>query len=194
MDVKEEDSLKLIESLVYSITELENINKVNISVEGNNLETYPNTSKKLSQPLTRDIGINKEYDYTSLKDLTKVTIYYQELIDEETYYVPVTKYLNNEENKDKINIIVEELTTSYIYEDNLRSILNDNVELIGKEFVDNDLLILDFNNALFDNDSKIKEEVLYMLSSSAFANYDVNTVSFRVDGKEVNNVKRSSLN
>ena len=194
MDVKEEDSLKLIESLVYSITELENINKVNISVEGNNLETYPNTSKKLSQPLTRDIGINKEYDYTSLKDLTKVTIYYQELIDEETYYVPVTKYLNNEENKDKINIIVEELTTSYIYEDNLRSILNENVELIGKEFVDNDLLILDFNNALFDNDSKIKEEVLYMLSSSAFANYDVNTVSFRVGGKEVNNVKRSSLN
>ena len=194
MDVKEEDSLKLIESLVYSITELENINKINISIEGNNLETYPNTSKKIFQPLTRDIGINKEYDYTSLKDLTKVTIYYQELIDEETYYVPVTKYLNNEENKDKINIIVEELTTSYIYEDNLRSILNENVELIGKEFVDNDLLILDFNNALFDNDSKIKEEVLYMLSSSAFANYDVNTVSFRVDGKEVNNVKRSSLN
>ena len=33
-----------------------------------------------------------------------------------------------------------------------------------------------------------------MLSSSAFANYDVNTVSFRVGGKEVNNVKRSSLN
>ncbi len=194
MNVNEETSLKLIESLVYSITELDDINKVNISIEGNSLETYPNTSKKLSLPLTRDIGINKEYSYTSLKDLTKVTIYYQELIDEDTYYVPVTKYLNNEDNKDKINIIVEELTTSYIYEDNLRSILNENVELMDKEIVDDELLILDFNNALFDSDSKIQEEVLYMISSSVFANYNVNTVSFRVNGKEVNNVKRSSLN
>lgn len=193
MNVDEETSLKLIESLVYSITELDDINKVNISIEGNYLEIYPNTSKKLYLPLTRDLGINKEYSYTSLKDLTKVTIFYQELIDEDTYYVPVTKYLNNEDNKDKINIIVEELATSYIYEDNLRSILNENVELINKELVDNDLLILDFNNALFDAGSKIKEEVLYMISASVFANYDVNTVSFRVNGKEVENIKRSSL-
>ncbi len=193
LNVKEDISEKLIESLVYSLTEIENINKVNITVEGGELETYPNTTKKLSLPLTRDIGINKEYTYTTLEDITKVTIYYQELIDEDTYYVPVTKYLNNSNNKDKINIIVEELTTSYIYEDNLRSILNENVELIDKELIDNDLLILNFNNALFDSDSKIKEEVLYMLSYSAFANYDVNTVSFRVDGKEIETVKKSTL-
>ena len=45
MNVDEETSLKLIESLVYSITELDDINKVNISIEGNYLEIYPNTSK-----------------------------------------------------------------------------------------------------------------------------------------------------
>ena len=65
---------------------------------------------------------------------------------------------------------------------------------MDKEIVYDELLILDFNNALFDSDSKIQEEVLYMISSSVFANYNVNTVSFRVNGKEVNNVKRSSLN
>ena len=32
-----------------------------------------------------------------------------------------------------------------------------------------------------------------MISASVFANYDVNTVSFRVNGKEVENIKRSSL-
>lgn len=193
LKIDEELSVKLIEAIVYSITELDDITKVNITVDSIPLETYPNSNKKIVMPLTRDIGINNEYTYNTLDNITKVVIYYGEDIDNDIYYVPVTKYLNNNANKDKIDIIVEELTTSYIYEDNLRSILNENVELIDKEIVDEDLLILNFNNALFDSDSIIKEEVLYTLSYSAFANYDVNTVSFRVDGKDIKTIKRSSL-
>ena len=193
LKIDEELSVKLIEAIVYSITELDDITKVNITVDSIPLETYPNSNKKIVMPLTRDIGINNEYTYNTLDNITKVVIYYGEDIDNDIYYVPVTKYLNNNANKDKIDIIVEELTTSYIYEDNLKSILNENVELIDKEIVDEDLLILNFNNALFDSDSIIKEEVLYTLSYSAFANYDVNTVSFRVDGKDIKMIKRSSL-
>ena len=193
LNVDEELSHKLIESIVYSVTELNDINRVNITVETNSLETYPNSSKKITMPLTRDIGINNEYVYNTLDNITKVVIYYGEDINDDIYYVPVTKYLNNNDNKDKIDIIVEELTTSYIYEDNLRSILNENIELIDKEIVDEDLLILNFNNALFDSNSTIKEEVLYTLSYSAFSNYDVNTISFRVDNEDIETVKRSSL-
>ena len=193
LNIYEELSVKLIESIVYSITELSDISKVNITVESIPLETYPNSTKKITMPLTRDIGINNEYTYNTLLDLTKVVIFYGEDINNDIYYVPVTKYLNNHDNKDKIDIIIEELTTSYIYEDNLRSILNENVELIDKEIVDEDLLILNFNSALFDNNSTIKEEVLYTISYSAFANYSVNTISFRVDNKDIETVKRSSL-
>ena len=193
LNINEELSTKLIESIVYSITELDSITKVNIMVESTPLETYPNSNKKIIMPLTRDIGINNEYTYNTLDNITKVVIYYGEDINNNIYYVPVTKYLNNNDNKDKIDIIVEELTTSYIYEDNLRSILNENVELIDKEIVDEDLLILNFNSALFDNNSTIKEEVLYTLSYSVFSNYDVNTISFKVDNKDIETVKRSSL-
>ncbi len=193
LNIDEELSTKLIESIVYSITELNEINRVNITIDSNPLETYPNSSKKITMPLTRDIGINNEYVYNTLDNITKVVIYYGEDINDDIYYVPVTKYLNNNTNRDKIDIIVEELTTSYIYEDNLRSILNENVELIDKEIIDEDLLILNFNSALFDNNSTIKEEVLYTLSYSVFSNYDVNTISFKVDNKDIETVKRSSL-
>ena len=193
LNINEELSTKLIESIVYSITELDSITKVNIMVESTPLETYPNSNKKIIMPLTRDIGINNEYTYNTLDNITKVVIYYGEDINNDIYYVPVTKYLNNNDNKDKIDIIVEELTTSYIYEDNLRSILNENVELIAKEIIDEDLFILNFNSALFDNNSTIKEEVLYTLSYSVFSNYDVNTISFKVDDKDIETVKRSSL-
>ena len=104
-------------------------------------------------------------------------------------YVHNTKYLNDD--KEKIDIIIEELTTSYIYEDNLSSILNENVKLTDKELTD-DLLILDFNDALLEN-GELKEEVVYLLSYSVFANYDINTVSFRVNGKELKNVIKSDL-
>ena len=193
LNIDKELSNKLIESIVYSITELDSITKVNIMVESTPLETYPNSNKKIVMPLTRDIGINNEYTYNTLDNITKVVIYYGEDINNNIYYVPVTKYLNNNDNKDKIDIIVEELTTSYIYEDNLRSILNENVELIDKEIIDEDLLVLNFNSALFDNNSTIKEEVLYTLSYSVFSNYDVNTISFKVDNKDIETVKRSSL-
>ena len=191
LNIDEELSHKLIESIVYSITELDDINRVNITIDSNPLETYPNSSKKITMPLTRDIGINNEYVYNTLDNITKVVIYYGEDINDDIYYVPVTKYLNNNTNRDKIDIIVEELTTSYIYEDNLSSILNENVKLTDKELVD-DLLILDFNEALLEN-GELKEEVVYLLSYSVFANYDINTVSFRVEGNEVKNVTRSSL-
>ena len=194
LNIDEGLSVKLIEAIVYSITELDNITKVNIEVDSLPLETYPNSNKKITLPLTRDIGINNEYTYNTLDNITKVVIFYGEDIDEDIYYVPVTKYINNNDNKDKIDIIVEELTTSYIYEDNLRSILNENVELIDKEIIDSDLFILNFNSALFDNNSIIKEEVLYTLSYSVFANYDVNTISFKVDNKEVKTITKSSLN
>ena len=194
LNIDEGLSVKLIEAIVYSITELDNITKVNIEVDSLPLETYPNSNKKITLPLTRDIGINNEYTYNTLDNITKVVIFYGEDIDSDFYYVPVTKYINNNDNKDKIDIIVEELTTSYIYEDNLRSILNENVELIDKEIVDSDLFILNFNSALFDNNSILKEEVLYTLSYSVFANYDVNTISFEVDNKEVKTITKSSLN
>ena len=193
LDMSVDLEKQIVSGIVYSILDLDDIQEVIILVEGQLLKEYPNTHEASPSPLTRDIGINKEYSYTSFNDLTKVIVYYQEVIDDDTYYVPVTKYLNNHNNKDKIDIIIEELTTSYIYEDNLRSILNENVELIDKEIVDEDLLILNFNSALFDNNSTIKEEVLYTISYSAFANYSVNTISFRVDNKDIETVKRSSL-
>lgn len=189
LNIETTKSEQLIESIIYSLTELDNINKVIITVENKELSTYPNSNKTLHMPIDRSIGINNKYTYNSLNNIVKVVIYYQELINNDTYYVPVTKYLNND--KDKIDIIVEELTTSYIYEDNLSSILNENVKLTDKELND-DLLILNFNNAILDG-GKLKEEVVYLLSYSVFANYDINTISFRVANKEIETITRSSL-
>ena len=188
MDVHEEK--QIISGIVFSILDLDDIEEVIILVEGTILSEYPNTKEKLSSPLNKNIGINQEYALTSREDVSKVVIYYLSRINDEMYYVPVTKYLND--SRDKIKIIIDELSTSYIYEPNLMSFLHSKVELLDYYEQEN-VLFLNFNKFLFDSEDKVLEEVLYSISYSVFDNYDVSMVMFEVDNQYVGQVSRNGI-
>ena len=104
--------------------------------------------------------------------------------NENYYYVPVTKYVND--NRDKIKIIIDELTSGPIYETNLMSFLNNNVELLNYKLNSN-IMELDFNSYIFDDitNKKILEEVIYSIALSIGDNYDVNEVIFLVNNEEI---------
>lgn len=186
MDVYKEK--QIISGIVFSILDLGDVTGVILLVEGEVLDKYPNTKESLSSPLTKNVGINQEYKLTSRDDISKVVIYYLSKINDEVYYVPVTKYLND--SRDKIKIIVDELSTNYIYEPNLMSFLHNKVELLDYYEQEN-VLFLNFNKFLFDSDDKVLEEVLYSISYSVFDNYDVSMVMFEVDDKYVGQVSRN---
>lgn len=185
MDVYTEK--QIISGVVFSILDLGDVEEVIILVEGEVLREYPNTKEGLSSPLTKNIGINQEYNLTSRDDISKVVIYYLSRINDKMYYVPVTKYLND--SRDKIKIIIDELSTSYIYEPNLMSFLHSQVELLDYYEQEN-VLFLNFNKFLFDSDDKVLEEVLYSISYSVFDNYDVSMVMFEVNDQYVGQVSR----
>ena len=92
----------------------------------------------------------------------------------------------------KIKIIVDELSSSYIYEPNLMSFLNSNTKLLDYKEQEN-LMRFNFNNAIFDRDSKILEEVSYTLAYSVFDNYDVSQVIIQVDCKNVETLSRKDI-
>ena len=182
LKVSEEKEKAMITSIVYSVMDLDDYLGVSILVEGKSLEEYPNSKEKINKILDKSIGINKSFNITSLNDINKVVIYYLENINDNLYYVPVTKYVNDD--REKVNIIVEELATSYIYESNLMSFLNSNVSLLGYE-EKNDIMFLNFNDYLFDGNDKVLEEVLYSIAYSVFDNYDVNVVYFETNSKKI---------
>lgn len=183
LSVKSELKDRMIESIVYSVMDLGDVKGVIITVEDEMIKEY-------AKVLDRNIGINKKYDIKSRDKINKVVIYYLEEIDDNNYYVPVTKYLNDD--RDKIKIIIDELTTSYIYEPNLMSFLNSNTKLLDHEEKEN-VMSLNFNNALFDGNDKIVEEVKYTLAYSIFDNYDVEQVLLQVDGKNIETVSKKDL-
>lgn len=187
LNVLETTEERMIEAIVYSITNLEEIDGVTIKVEDTLLETLPHTKKKIPNVITRDFGINKVYDIDSRSNIQKVTLYYIDNINDNNYYVPVTKYINDD--REKIDIIIENLSSNYIYDSSLMSYLSQDTELINYQ-IEDELMLLNFNHDLFSNE-KLLEEVSYTVAYSVFDNYDVNTVLLEVNGKEIKKIEKN---
>lgn len=185
LDINQEYEDKMIESIVYTLTSIDGIDKVVIQVEGEVLSKLPNSGKNLPTSLDKSYGINKSYDLITTQNIDSYTVYYVSEFNDNKYYVPVTKYVNNEK-QDKIKVIIDELSTSPIYETNLMSYLNSNVSLIDYTIEENSIK-LNFNDSILSDSTsnKILEEVIYTISLSIEDNYNIQEVSFLVDNEEI---------
>ena len=150
----------MIESLVYSLTLLENVDKVMIFVEGDKLNELPNSHRRLDLYLDRNYGINKIVDISSLSSTKMITVYY--LDNSDSYYIPISYVVND--TQDKIQIIVNSLKTNKFNSSNLSSHLDYQVELMNYETTEEEFL-LNFNDSLLDSiyDGELKEEVCSIL-------------------------------
>ena len=177
--------LDLNESSRLSLDVKEGIEKIEIQVEGIKLTKLPKSKKALPEFLDKEYGINKKYELTSLNDVYSYTVYYVNSYNDESYYTPVTKYINSD-NQDKVKIIIDELATSMTYESNLMSFLNTNVKLLDYEVIDNKIK-LNFNNLILSDitSNVILEEVMYTIGLSLCDELDVEEVIFQVENEEI---------
>ncbi len=164
---------KVIESIVYSLLEIKDIKNIQIKIDGKNLKKLEKSNISLPDLLNKEIGINKTFDITSLKDTTKVVLYYVFNANSIDYYVPVTRYVNSKD--DKIKIIIDSLKGSYLGNTNLKSYLSYKTDI--KDYsLDDDILTITFNSL---NDLNL-ESVTYTLANSVFASTDIQKVIFEV--------------
>lgn len=184
LDTKVEYEEKIIEAIVYTLTSIEGVDAVIIYVDGNILTHLPKTGINLPSTLDKSYGINKEYNVLTYKDINKITTYYVSKYNDQTYYVPVTKYVND--SRDKVKIIIDNLSSSNITNTNLMSFLNSNTVLLSSD-IEDDLMRLVFNQYIFNDLStkNILEEVIYTISLSIEANYDIKKVEFDVNNEEI---------
>lgn len=192
-NIDEKHEEKLIESLVYTLTSIEGIDKIEILIEGKKLTNLPNSNKLLPEYLDKKYGINKQYELTSLNDIYSYTIYYVNNYNNNSYYTPVTKYINSDE-QDKVKVIIDELSTSLTYESNLMSYLNQNTKLLDYELKDN-IIKLNFNNLILSDitSNNILEEVIYTIGLSLCDELNVEQVVFQVDNQEIYTFSEKTL-
>ena len=185
LEINKKYEEKMLESLIYTLTSINGIDSVKILVEGEELKQLPNSNKQLPFLLDRDYGINKVYNLTGTNNIDSYTVFYVNEFNDNYYYVPVTKYINNDK-LDKIKIIIEELTSNPVYESNLMSFLNVNTKLLDYEIKD-DVIKLNFNNLILSDitGNSILEEVIYTISLSVSNEIDVKEVIFMVENEEI---------
>ncbi len=177
------DEQKMIEAIIYSLTEIKDIKKIKILVEGKPLTNLPNSNKKLPEYLDKSYGINKIYNIDSIKETTKTTIYYLSKNKDYYYYVPVTKVSN--EKTERVEIIIKELKSTPIYHTNLISYLAASANMTSYEMLEN-AISLSFNNYLIANikEEDILEEVKYSIALSIRDTYGINEVIFNIPDTE----------
>lgn len=187
LDISSEYEEAMIESIVYTLTSIEGIDKVSIQVEGKELTKLPHSKKNIPTSLDKSYGINKVYDINNTKDIDSITLYYVNSYNDNKYYVPVTKYINND-SQDKIKVIIEQLSNSLTYESNLMSYLSDSAKLLDYE-IDDKTIKLNFNNMILSDISSnnILEEVVYTIGYSINEVVDVDEVVFYVNNEKICN-------
>ncbi len=157
-----------ISGMVHSLIDSKSIEKIKLKIEGESIKGYEND-------LDEDFPINLENKIMNRNNIQKVVVYYNELLNDEEYYLPVTKYISDD--REKIDIIMDELKDNI--PTNLISYLNPKVEMINYE-EENNVFMIDLNEKIIDDK---KEEVLNTIAYSVFSNYDISSVLFKVNGK-----------
>lgn len=180
----------MIESIVYTITDINGIDNIYLSVNKEPLKILPKSNKEIPYPLNRGYGINKKYDLDSLNNITKTTVYFNKSYDDIEYLVPITKVMNT--TSEKIDIIIEELKSIVNAQYNLNSYIPNNLEVVSHEVTD-DKMNLIFNEFILDKEkSVVLEEVKYAIAQSIFDNYNVKEVVFST--KDKNNIATITKN
>ena len=183
LEIDENLEETMLESIVYSLTSINEVKGILIYVEGELLTVLPKSKTNLPTILDRNIGINKVYNIDSIDNITKTTIYYLTKNNDNYYYVPVTNVDNS--SNEKIEIIVDELSKGPNM-NNLMSFLNINTKLLNYEINDKQM-ILTFNEDILSSieDKNILEEVINTINYSINDNYDISEVIFKVGDEEI---------
>ena len=169
---------KIIEAITYSLVNINGIEGVIIKQDNKVITELPQTKEKLPKVLNRNFGINKVYELKEIKDTSIVTMYYINEIDNEYYYVPVTKYLND--NREKVDILIEELTVGLNPNKKLKSYLDNNVEIVSKN-VNEKMVSLELKE---NNNIKYKENIDETVFLSICETY-------KIDSVELNSIKKT---
>ncbi|RYL93922.1 spore gernimation protein [Sporolactobacillus sp. THM7-4] len=183
LDAPANEQDQIVQSIVWTLTQFDSVKKVTISVDGRNLNEWPNTKRPISQGLSRSDGINTTFSgVADISGSEPLTVYYLSSNKGHTYYVPVTvRVAKTSKETDRlaslVNAMIHEPEGSEFI-----SIFNPGTALVEKPVVENGVVHLHFNNDLFTNsDSKtVSDAALRCLILTLTGEDGIQKVSIKV--------------
>lgn len=184
-DYKPEEEEKIMQSIVWTLTQFDTIDKVKLQINGHELKEMPANGTLIGDGLTRRIGIN--LDTTDVVDVTNtkpVTVYYLGENGDDYYYVPVTHRVSSKIEND-IEAVVNQLINGPSYSSHLLSGFLPDVALLEQPKVEDGKVMLNFNESILsrlDKENVISQEIIHSLVLSLTEQQGIESVSIMVDG------------
>jgi germination protein M len=184
-DYQAEDELKILQSITWTLTQFDAIEKVKLQLNGHPLEEMPVNGTPIGDELTRKDGINLDTSQVANITNTKpVTIYYIGGEVDSYYLVPVTKRVSSK-TKNNIEVVIHELVKGPNVASNLLNEFNSDVKLLDEPKVENGKVTLNFNESIYGSfeEKIISQNVLDSLVLSLTEQKGIESVAVTVNGK-----------
>lgn len=169
----------LLASLVWSMTELDFVNRVRFEIEGNAVNNL-NSPIDVGRGLTRSMGINLEVTAPKVTDAQVMLLYFF-TDDSDELLVPVTRLVAN--NVDPFEYAVSSLVKGPIGA-NYISVFNHRATLLEQPKLENGIMTLNFCRELFFDleQTQVSSQVIKQLVMTMTEFAEVYEVSVVVEG------------
>ncbi|WP_010651075.1 GerMN domain-containing protein [Oceanobacillus massiliensis] len=178
-----EEELKILEAMTHTLTQFENVNKVMVRINGNQLNEMPVNGTPINEGYSRANGINiTDTDILDLVDSKAVTMYYPAEHDENRYYVPVTQYIQAD-GESEFSSIVQALIDGPGFTANVLHVFNTETLLASEPVLNDGVLELVFNEGILKDSEQpvIADEVMETIVRTLTEQGNVDAVDVKVE-------------
>lgn len=184
LDYEKSSEVNLLESITYTFADFPDVKMLSIYVDGEKLEKMPKNNTVIPDFLQKRFGINRQTDdISNIANKQMVNIYYTKNIDDKSYLVPVSHYVDSNLSMEKqlieaVSSTVENslgltICDEYTFLDDTQEDDND------KEFnltVKQDALV---------NEGVVKKSLLDIISLTINDSYNKVAVNFYIEDETV---------
>ncbi|WP_156291219.1 GerMN domain-containing protein [Oceanobacillus salinisoli] len=191
VDVSEEmknyepsEEVKILEAITFTLTQFDNVEKVQLWINGHPQEVMPVDGTPIGDGYSRSKGINVvQSDTVDLLNAQPVTMYYPAEHNENRYYVPVTQYVESNDDADLYQAIVQSLIEGPGYNTNVIHVFNADTMLTSEPQMEDGVLKLMFSETILKDPEQavIADEVMETLVRTLTEQEGVEAVDIKVE-------------
>lgn len=176
--------MQILQSITWTLTQFENVEKVQIKVNGYDQAMMPVNGTPIGEGVSREDGINIESgSVTDVVNSKGVTLYFLAQNGDNTYYVPVTRRVSLKE--ESLAAAVNELIKGPSLQTELLTDFRQGVALLDEPKYDNGVVTVNFNESVLSQlqSTAVSSEVLNMLALTLTEQEGVEQVAIQVNGE-----------
>ncbi|WP_080874208.1 GerMN domain-containing protein [Oceanobacillus timonensis] len=175
--------LPILEAVTHTLTQFDNVHKVKLRVDGVDLKEMPVNGTPINNGYTRANGINlTNNDTLDYFNSSPVTMFYPAEQENNRYYVPVTQYVEMEDESD-IAGVINELMDGPGYQNQVVNVFSPEAALTEDPVIEEGVANLTFNEGILMDAEQhiISDEVMETVVRTLTQQPDIDAVNVQVE-------------